>query len=409
MTLKNFDIVIVGAGPAGGHCARILAKSGRKVLLAEQNDNFNKNDFSSAATPLQTLSQFDLPESVIGSFWHKLTIETSKVSQTWESPESLGVVLNFAKFRAFLAEEVERFGGEVCLGCRYTGHSQANGETIVEFKQLSDGQLIKVSTKVLVDATGFARAIMYDKENDKPDFLSGTGIEYLIEVEPEIYNKYSGNLILFVGDKWMPKGYSWIFPMEPNRLKVGAARIFLEQKTLRHLSPLKKYIDLLIDEYLKSKNYKILDKHGSMLKYSRGLRDIYYKENIIAIGDTVSTVNFLGGEGIRHGMDGAQIAGKYIEKYLDGKISDFRDYEAEMHRKFDKKWHISERLAVRKYIDDVNDELTDKMISYLKYMKTEDVMDILFDYKFEKISRGFGGYLRRKFQVLVQGLRKSLG
>ena len=197
MNLKSFDIVIVGAGPAGGHCARILAKSGRKVLLAEQNDNFNKNDFSSAATPLETLSQFDLPESVIGSFWHKLTIETSKVSQTWESPESLGVVLNFAKFRAFLASEAERFGGEVWLGYRYTGHSQAKGETTVEFKQLSDGQIIKVSTKVLVDATGFARAIMYEKENDKPDFLSGTGIEYLIEVEPEVYNKYSGDLIFF--------------------------------------------------------------------------------------------------------------------------------------------------------------------------------------------------------------------
>jgi flavin-dependent dehydrogenase len=402
MNLKSFDIVIVGAGPAGGHCARILAKSGHKVLLAEQNDNFNKNDFSSAATPLETLSKFDLPESVIGSFWHKLTIETSKVSQSWESPESLGVVLNFAKFRAFLASEAERFGGEVWLGYRYTGHSQAKGETTVEFKQLSDGQIIKVSTKVLVDATGFARAIMYEKENDKPDFLSGTGIEYLIEVEPEVYNKYSGDLIFFLGDKWMPKGYSWIFPMESNRLKVGAGRIFLDPKTVRHLSPLKKYIDLLIDEYLKSKNYKIIDKHGSTLKYSPGLKDIYCKDNIIAIGDTVSTVNFLGGEGIRHGMDGAQIAGKYIQSYLEGKISDFRDYETEMHRKFDKKWNISERLAVRKYIDDVNDELTDKIISYLKYMKTEDVMDILFDYKFEKISRGLGGYLQRKIKGWIK-------
>ncbi|MCC3433654.1 MAG: NAD(P)/FAD-dependent oxidoreductase, partial [Microcoleus sp. PH2017_04_SCI_O_A] len=128
---------------------------------------------------------------------------------------------------------------------------------------------------------------------------------------------------------------------------------------------------------------------GSTLKYSRGLQDIYWKDNIIAIGDTVSTVNFLGGEGIRHGMDGAEIAGKYIEQYLEGEISDFADYETQMHRKFDRKWNISERLAVRKYIDDVNDELTDKMISYLKYMKTKDVMDILFDYKFEKISVNF--------------------
>ena len=402
MTLKSFDIVVVGAGPAGGHCARILAKSGRQVLLAEQNDNFNKNDFSSAATPLETLSQFDLPESVIGNFWHKLTIETSKVSQTWESPQNLGVVLNFAKFRAFLASEVKGNGSEVWLGCRYIKHSQVNGETIVEFKQLSDGKIIQVSAKVLVDATGFARAVMYEKENDKPDFLSGTGIEYLIEVESEVYDKYANDLIFFLGDKWMPKGYSWIFPMEQNRLKVGAGRIFLDPKTVKNLEPLKKYIYLLIDEYLKSKSYKIIDKHGSTLKYSQGLKDIYCQDNIIAIGDTVSTVNFLGGEGIRHGMDGAEIAGKYIQQYLDGKISDFRGYETEMHRKFDQKWHISERLAVRKYIDDVNDVLTDKTIDYLKYMKTEDVMDILFEYKFEKISRGLGGYLIRKMQGFIQ-------
>ena len=80
----------------------------------------------------------------------------------------MGVVLNFAKFRAFLASEVQGNGSEVWLGCRYIKHSQTNGETIVEFKQLSDGKIIQVSAKVLVDATGFARAVMYEKENDKP-------------------------------------------------------------------------------------------------------------------------------------------------------------------------------------------------------------------------------------------------
>ncbi len=31
-----FDVVIVGAGPAGGHCARKLSQLGHRVLLIER-------------------------------------------------------------------------------------------------------------------------------------------------------------------------------------------------------------------------------------------------------------------------------------------------------------------------------------------------------------------------------------
>src|SRR4028119_886515 len=100
--MKRFDVVVVGAGPSGGQCARLLAKSGKKVLLVEQYENFYKNNFSSAGTPIETLNQFDLPESVVGSFWEKIVIVTTKASQTWQSENRLGAVLNFAKLREFL-------------------------------------------------------------------------------------------------------------------------------------------------------------------------------------------------------------------------------------------------------------------------------------------------------------------
>ena len=77
--MKSFDVVVVGAGPAGGQCARLLAKSGNKVLLVEQHEDFYKNDFSSAATPLETLEKFDLPEEVVGTFWKKIVIVTTNL------------------------------------------------------------------------------------------------------------------------------------------------------------------------------------------------------------------------------------------------------------------------------------------------------------------------------------------
>lgn len=400
--MEDFDAVIIGAGPAGCQCARTLAKSNYKVLLVEQHENFEQNNFSSAATPLKTLEQFNLPETVVGSFWQKITVVTNNISRDWDSSEKLGVVLNFAKLREFLAQEVQAYGGEVWLGYRYVKYIRENERSQV-FLQQKRGNLISVTTKVLVDATGYTRAVIYSSRKDKPSFLKGTGIEYLIEVEERVYTKFSYSLTFFLGSKWMPKGYSWIFPMEQKLLKVGAAYIHGEHIKFKQNQPLKKYINLIISDYLKTNNYKIIDIHGSSLEYSPGLNDVYYRDNIIAIGDAVSTVNFLGGEGIRHGMYGAEIAAKYIQKYLNKQLSSFQPYQREMKRYFSFQWNLSEQISRKVYLKYGDSDIEQK-VSALTVLNTNDLIDILFLYKFGKAYKVFGGYLKKKILFLLQNL-----
>jgi flavin-dependent dehydrogenase len=382
--MKNFDVVVVGAGPAGGHCSRLLAKAGHKVLLVERLENLSKNSFSSAGTPLETLKNFDLPDEVVGSLWRKVIIVATNNSATWESPTPLGAVLDFSKFREFLAKEVRANGGEVWTGCRYIKYSQNDGKTLVTLKPKPGVEAVTVSTKVLVDATGPSRAVMYEKGSDKPPFLTGTGIEYLIEVPAEDYNTHADALTFFLGHKWIPRGYSWIFPMERNQLKVGAGIINSEHELVKRTEPIKNYIELIIKDYMKIKDYKIIDIHGSTLKYSKGLKDIYYKDNLIAIGDAVSTVNFLGGEGIRHAMYSAEVACKHIKNYLNNDLSSFRGYQREVRRNFYVRWKLSEILGRKKYLQQ-SDRLIDKSIGYSKFLTVEDLIDILFYYKFEKV------------------------
>jgi digeranylgeranylglycerophospholipid reductase len=390
----SFDVVVVGAGPAGGHCARCLAKAGRNVLLVEQHEDFYKNDFSSAATPLETLNKFALPPEVVGSFWKKIVIVTTNFKNSWEGKKSLGAVLDFAKLRNFLAEEVKKFNSHTWLGCRYLKHYQENGETWVEFQKKGEGK-VKIKTQVIVDATGSARAVMYANKQDKPKFLKPAGIEYLIEVPKTTYLKYNDALVFFLGQKWMPKGYSWIFPMENNRLKVGAASYRLEHRILKKTEAIRYYIELLIKDYLQISEYQIIDIHGSTIHYCSGLKDIYYRHNAIAIGDAVSTVNMLGGEGIRHAMAGAEIACSYIEKYLCGDLKSLRTYEKEMKQRFSHLWNLSEKIGMKRYLVD-SDRNIDKGVRYLSYLKTEDMMDILFYYKFGKLTKGLRWYFPQK-------------
>ena len=393
-------MVVVGGGPAGGQCARSLAKAGRSVLLVERHKDFAINSFSSAGTPLETLRQYDLPESVVGTYWNKFVVVTSNQQGEWETPAAIGAVLDFGKLREFLASDVKAIGGDVWMNCRYVSHSQSNekSDSQTRVSLVRDGSAVTVGARVVVDATGPFRAVMYGKDDPKPDFLSGTGIEYLIEVSDEVYQRYSDALTFFLGYKWMPKGYSWIFPMAPNRLKVGAGIINADHEFVKQTEPLKHYIHLILQDYIKS-DYTLIEVHGSTLKYSRGLQDVYYRESAIAIGDAVSTVNFLGGEGIRHAMQGAEIASTHIQKYLDRQTDSFENYQTEMHRVFLKTWNLSEKFGMKKYLQDC-DEIVDKVVTYLRPLSLEDVVDILFFYRFEKVSKGLPQYLRRKLDSL---------
>lgn len=388
-----FDVVIIGAGPAGGQCARQLSKAGVSTLLIERYKDFSVNSFSSAGTPNETLEKYNLPISVVGSFWKQLKIITSNQSGVWTSETVQGSVLNFEKLRSFLATEAQDSGAQLWTSCLYVSHEILQGKTLVNLRR--DRTDIQIAAKVLVDATGPNRSVIYNRPQDRPELITGTGMEFLIEVDDETYKNHADALTFFLGYKWMPKGYSWIFPMDQNRLKVGAGIVNLDHKLVKEMQPLKHYIQLIIDDYIKPKTYQILERHGGTVRYSLGLKDTYAKDNVIAIGDAVSTINFLGGEGIRHAMQSADISVTYIQKYLKGQNPDFAGYQTEMHRIFLRDWTISERLGLKKYLAD-SDKLVDKVVNYLKPLKLEDVVDILFYYKFEKASKGLGAYLWRK-------------
>ena len=404
-----FDVVVVGAGPAGGHCARKLSQLGHRVLLIERYKDFNVNSFSSSGTPNETLAKYQIPESVVGSFWNKISIVTSNQTGIWRSAQIQGSVLDFAKLRSFLADETRSHGGELWLNCLYVSHKtvadKKGDRTMVQVRR--DRTDVVIETRLLVDATGPNRSVMYANPKDQPELITGTGVEFLIEVDDEAYDRSASALTFFLGYKWMPKGYSWIFPMGDGRLKVGAGIVNLPHEFIKKMQPLKHYIQLIIDEYIKPKQYSIVERHGGTVRYSLGLKDKYVDGSVIAIGDAVSTINFLGGEGIRHAMESSEIGVKYIDRYLKGTGQNFDGYQQEMHQVFLKSWTISEKLGLKKYLAD-SDRLVDRVVNYLRPLKLEDVVDILFYYKFEKASKGLASYLWRKVRSVLNKVFKKV-
>jgi digeranylgeranylglycerophospholipid reductase len=92
---------------------------------------------------------------------------------------------------------------------------------------------------------------------------------------------------------------------------------------------------------------------------------------------------------------------------LKGTVQNFEGYQQEMHQVFLKSWTLSEKLGLKKYLAD-SDRLVDRVVNYLRPLKLEDVVDILFYYKFEKASKGLGAYLWRKVRSVVTKVFKKV-
>ena len=393
LDMESYDAIVVGAGPAGGQCARELAKSGKKVLLAERNRDFSVNNYSSAGAPLEIMAMFHLPESVVSASWNKIMMHSSHKSQVWEAPERKGVIMDFMKLRSFLAQETKKHGGEYRLGFSYQRHEfLPGGDISVWFTDRNSRGLQNLQTKVLIDATGCERQVLASTVKNSHKNISATGIEYLVEVKPEVYKKYAEALSVYMGHKWMPQGYSWIFPMEANTLKVGVGRYFQNEDYVPHHKSYLYYMDVMMKECLGTADVPILDKHGKTIVYTYKQKDPHYDRNVIAIGDSVSTINPLAFEGIRHAMVSGRIAAKHILDRIDGRSDNFDGYVRELKQYFGYKWSLCELLMNIIY-KEPKDERIDMMLAAFRRFSMDEMLDLSFHYKVGVAIKFLLGYM----------------
>jgi flavin-dependent dehydrogenase len=394
-----YDVVVIGGGPSGGQASRSLAQKGHKVLLVERHDNFSQNNFSSAGMTLEPLKEFDIPESTIGAYWKDLVIQCTDKSYEWKGETNKGVVLDFGKLRQFLADETIKFGGEVLLGYRYVSKQVENNIVTLTLQKGKTTTTKTIKTKMVVDATGPLRKVMFDEKEEQPEMVLGSGTEYLIEVEQEVYDRFKGKLLFFLGHKWAIKGYSWIFPMENRILKVGAGKthlVSLDQEQTDKTT--RKITEKIIEEYLQSKDYRVLDKHGGILRYSPGLKDVFYKNNVIAVGDAVSAINPRGGEGIRYAMQTAELASASIDEYLKTGKTDFNKYRKNWRKNKLLKWRLSEFSGRRMYSRYSDVQIENRVKFFHEQFSIDDMIASLFNFKYNKI-------FSRVFQILFLKLK----
>jgi digeranylgeranylglycerophospholipid reductase len=305
------DAVVAGGGPAGLQFAReIAARSEYDVTVLEANDALSDNDKSTGGTFEQVIDRYGVPDDVVMAENEDVIFEAPGASSTLDIS---GYVLDFPAFLECLGEDAEARGAEVRTGARVQSPIREGGRVVgVEYTE--GGERRDLRADLVVDATG-PRAVLANQLGmfDPDSAQHGVGKEY------EVEGRYDLDSMLFRFDHDdAPGGYAWTFPAGENAFKAGICWIddFYETHAPADDGTIDDYVEdwLAADPRWEVESIRAAHAGDAVSNNSINQRAT---DGLVAVGDAVSSINPLFGEGIRSGMESAEMAATVALAALD--------------------------------------------------------------------------------------------
>jgi len=353
--MKNYDVVVVGAGPVGSTFARHMAEKGFKVAILEKKKEIG--------VPLQCAGLLGkkikkvniLPDefiinSVNGAFLH--SPEDTVLSVSKKKPEAY--VLDRVGYDKFLAELASNSGVDIFLN-----HKVINVDSLNGIINLKNSENTKISADVIVGADGHSSVV---SRSFNPPAESFQAAQYLIDAGEKRFKK--DFVHLYVDSKISP-GFFWAIPLSETTARVG---LFADDS----YQNLTNYLNELISKKPELRGSNILKKYFGIIPKQDPSKSLV-KDRVILLGDAASQVKPTTGGGLIMGFTCAEIASKVIKQALEAEdIAALENYPKLYHDKFKKELKV--QLMVHKVFKSLNDSDLDYMFRKLKEEGAEDII-----------------------------------
>ncbi|WP_394435930.1 geranylgeranyl reductase family protein [Streptomyces sp. SGAir0957] len=216
--MEVWDVVVVGAGPAGASAAYAAAVAGRRVLLLEKAEIPR---YKTCGGGIIGPSRDSLPPGFELPLKDRVNAVTfslnGKYARTRRSKNMLFGLINRPEFDAQLVEHAQKAGAELRTGTAVSRVEQ-HGSEVPDRRTvavvLQDGETILARAVVGADGSASRIGAHVGVKLDQVDL----GLEAEIPVPQEVADDWRGRVLIDWGP--MPGSYGWVFPKD-DTLTVG--------------------------------------------------------------------------------------------------------------------------------------------------------------------------------------------
>ncbi|MFA4936206.1 MAG: NAD(P)/FAD-dependent oxidoreductase [Candidatus Methanoperedens sp.] len=349
----NYDVVVVGAGPAGAIAAKYAAQNGAKTLLIEEHASIGSPVQCTGLISTAALRECELGEGnfVLNKMWGAFVYAPNCEELCVQGKDVKAYVIDRKIFDRLLVERSLDAGVDMLLKTRFIGMEK--GKITV----MSNGGKKDIHADIVIGADGIQGSVARAAGLPRCEkFLSGIQFEapYAAK-DPEFVEIFTGNDIA-------PGFFAWAVPFN------GLARIGLAKNPG---VPARYYLENLL------KHPVVASRHrGSRTEFVLGGIPLgppkkTATDSVMLVGDAAGQVKPTSGGGIYMGAVCARIAGEVAAR---------ASRKEALSEEYEKRWRgaVGRELAIgmriHKSLGKLSDENLNEFIAYLNKPKTREAI-----------------------------------
>lgn len=323
--MKKYDVVVVGAGPAGSVAARYAAEGGASVLILERD-----REPGIPVRCAEGVSHEGIKEFIdLDNRWILTKIEKAKLFAPDKNSVTMynngtGYVLERRLFDLALTKLAMKKGADLLTKANVINITRLNDKLMeVSYKYL--GEVKKVKCNIVIGADGVESRV--GRWAGLKTHIALEDIDSCVQYTLTNIETDAEACEFYFGNKIAPGGYIWVFPRSKTSANVGIG----VAGHLTAANPPKKLLDQFVKErYPDAKRtYQVVGGVPTASTLKRITND-----NVMLVGDAARQVNPITGGGIVQGMIAAGIAGKIAAKSITKS-----NYSKKFLKQYRKEWN----------------------------------------------------------------------